>query len=136
VATHADIRHALASTPPAIEALAQTLTAARETGVTLDLSNIRYQFQATLRQFAQQLSAANADVALLQRITTYIDIISAYDVDVWVMQNHYNVVWQRTYPAMRTHAQAGDRRAQMWCDAFVALGTHLNMAVVDGSTPA
>jgi len=136
VAVHADIRHALAATPPAIDTLAHTLTAAREAGVVLDVNDIRYQFQTTLRQCAQQLSAANADTALLQRIITFIDSIAPYDVDIWVMQNHYNVVWQRTYPAMCASAQAGDRRAQLWCDAFVALGTHLNMAVVDGNTAA
>jgi alpha-amylase/alpha-mannosidase (GH57 family) len=133
VTMHADISQALATTPPDINALTQTLNAAIAAGVTLDVNSMRHQFQHTLLQFANQLSATGVDVDQLERITAFIDIISPYDVDLWVMQNHYNVVWQRTYPAIYAKAGEGDPSAQLWCDAFVVLGTHLNMAVVDGS---
>ncbi len=136
VAMYADVLHALAATPPAIETLAHTLKAAKAAGVTLDASNLRYQFQHALKQLAHQLSPASTDAGLLQRIIAFVDIVTPYDVDIWVLQNHYNEVWQRTYPAMHVNAQAGDRHAQAWCNAWVALGTRLNMAVVDDNTAA
>jgi hypothetical protein len=50
---------------------------------------------------------------------------------MWMVQNNYNVLWQRDYPTQQQNADAGDVVAMDWVADFRNLGEHLNMAIVN-----
>jgi hypothetical protein len=47
-----------------------------------------------------------------------------------MVQNNYNVVWQRDYRAMVASAERGHPVSATWVESFRELGIRLNMAIM------
>lgn len=85
-----------------------------------------------LQRMAAQLVASSANTACIVQLRAFIDVMQECDIELWVAQNAYNVVWQRDYDAISTQAHRGDTGAQTWVDEFRLLGMQLNMAMERG----
>ena len=109
MAIHADIRQALQQNP-------------------VDTAQLRV--TQTLHQMAVQLVATPCHPELLRTMSGLVEIIQGIDVDLWMVQNNYNVVWQRDYALMCTSATQGNHDAILWVAEFRQLGSQLNMAIV------
>jgi alpha-amylase/alpha-mannosidase (GH57 family) len=129
MALQVDMRQALATNPPALESLTTLIATAEATGVTLNMVDFRFQIAQALQRMAEQWPPQVHDVQYIERLDQLATIASRYGVDLWVLQNTYNVVWQRDFPTYVEAAHGGDRRAHTWLQAFETLGAQLNMAV-------
>ncbi len=130
MAIHADIRQALQQNPVDTAQLRVVLQAATQSGVVLDKAVLAYEYTQTLHQMAVQLVATPCHPELLRTMSGLVEIIQGIDVDLWMVQNNYNVVWQRDYALMCTSATQGNHDAILWVAQFRQLGSQLNMAIV------
>jgi hypothetical protein len=130
MAVHADIRAALLQTPVDTAQLRQVLHAATQSGVVLDKALLVYEYTQTLHQLAAQLVETPCQRALVHTMIEVVDIAQGIDVDMWMVQNNYNVVWQRDYDLMCRSAMQGNAESTTWVTEFRQLGSQLNMAIV------
>jgi hypothetical protein len=91
---------------------------------------VRLQMAQALERVGRQIVATPFKHELLRTVVRLVDVAKAYDVDMWMVQNHYNVVWQRDYPLQKSAADRGDTAAMDWTADFRNLGEHLNMAII------
>ena len=130
-ALHADVRSALANDPPDSTRVQALLDDAQLTGVVLDRAAIALQMSDALARMATRVVATPFERGVLGTLLRLVDVAEAYDVDMWMVQNNYNVLWQRDYPTQLRNADAGDVVAMDWVADFRNLGEHLNMAIVN-----
>ncbi|RLT30056.1 MAG: DUF3536 domain-containing protein [Chloroflexi bacterium] len=130
-ALHADVRSALANDPPESTRVQALLDDAQLTGVVLDRAAIALQMSDALARVATRVVATPFERGVLGTLLRLVDVAEAYDVDMWMVQNNYNVLWQRDYPTQQRNADAGDVIAMDWVADFRNLGEHLNMAIVN-----
>jgi hypothetical protein len=107
------------------------LDEARLTGVVLDRAAIALQMSDALTRMVTRVVATPFERGILGTLLRLVDVAEAYDVDMWMVQNNYNVLWQRDYPTQQQNADAGDVVAMDWVADFRNLGEHLNMAIVN-----
>ena len=129
-ALHADVRTALAISLPDSTRVQALIEDAALTGVQLDSAMVRLQMSQALERVGRQIVATPFEKGLLRTMVRLVDVAEAYDVDMWMVQNHYNVVWQRDYPLQKSAADGGDTAAIDWTADFRNLGEHLNMAII------
>jgi alpha-amylase/alpha-mannosidase (GH57 family) len=130
MAVHADIRAALRQTPVDTAQLQSVLQVATQSGVVLDKALLAYEYTQTLHHLAAQLVETPCHADLLQTMIDVADIAQGIDVDMWMVQNNYNVVWQRDYALMCKSAAQGNSESTTWVAEFRRLGSQLNMAIV------
>jgi hypothetical protein len=130
-ALHADVRTALSNDPPDSTRVQTLLDEARLTGVVLDRAAIALQMSDALTRMVTRVVATPFERGILGTLLRLVDVAEAYDVDMWMVQNNYNVLWQRDYPTQQQNADAGDVVAMDWVADFRNLGEHLNMAIVN-----
>jgi hypothetical protein len=130
MAVHADIRTALLQRPIDTAQLRQVLHSATQSGVVLDKALLAYEYTQTLHHLAAQLVETPCHADLLQTMIDVVDIAQGIDVDMWMVQNNYNVVWQRDYDLMCRAATQGNVESTTWVAEFRRLGSQLNMAIV------
>jgi hypothetical protein len=130
MAVHADIRTALLQLPIDTAQLRQVLHAATQSGVVLDKALLAYEYTQTLHHLAVRLVETPCHADLLQTMIDVVDIAQGIDVDMWMVQNNYNVVWQRDYDLMCRAARQGNLESTTWVAEFRRLGSQLNMAIV------
>lgn len=129
-AVHADIRAVLSASALDVAALQQLVDTARQTGIVLDTEALGYAATQSIQRMADHMDTTRPSIAALTQLRHAIAALQVFDVEVWMVQNTYNVVWQRDYAPMSHAAVRGDTHAQAWVDEFRQLGTQLNMAVV------
>ena len=129
-ALHADVRTALSSSLPDSTRIKSLIEDAAMSGVHLDEQMVRLQMSHALERVGRQLVDQPHEIGLLRTVLRLVDVANAYDVDMWMVQNYYNVVWQRDYPLQKIKADQGDAVALDWTADFRNLGEHLNMAIV------
>jgi hypothetical protein len=130
MAVHADIRTALLQLPIDTAQLRQVLHAATQSRVVLDKALLAYEYTQTLHYLAARLVETPCHADLLQTMIDVVDIAQGIDVDMWMVQNNYNVVWQRDYDLMCRAATQGNSESTTWVAEFRRLGSQLNMAIV------
>jgi hypothetical protein len=91
---------------------------------------VRLQMSQALERVSRHMVETPHEPGLVRTLLRLVDVAEAYDVDMWMVQNHYNVVWQRDYPLQKTKADQGDAAALDWTADFRNLGEHLNMAIL------
>ena len=131
LAVQADIRVLLSEPVPNTAELRRLVDTAQQAGVELDTATVGYLATQALYRMAAQLLATPASVNAMTQLRDFIDEMRTFDVELWMAQNTYNVVWQRDYRAMCAAANSGDVTARTWVDEFRRLGIQLNMAIVD-----
>lgn len=128
-ALHADVRSALNAEAPDSLRVKGLIDEAIQNGVAYDSAAVKLQLAHALERIGAQFVAAPFAAGNLRALLRIVDVAKAYDVDLWMVQNTYNVVWQRDYPVMRAKADHGDPAALDWTADFRNLGAHLNMAI-------
>jgi hypothetical protein len=130
MAVHADIRAALRQTPVDTAQLQLVLQVATQSGVVLDKSVLAYEYTQTLHQLAAQLVITPCHPELIRTMIDLVEVAQGIDVDMWMVQNNYNAVWQRDYDLMCRSATKGNAESTTWVAEFRRLGSQLNMAIV------
>lgn len=130
MAVHADIRAALRRTPVDNAQIRQVLQAAANSGVILDKVVLAYEYTHTLHQLTAQLIQTPCHPVLIRTLIELVEVAQGIDVDMWMVQNNYNIVWQRDYALMCQAAVHGNSQAAIWVAEFRCLGKQLNMAIV------
>lgn len=131
LAVQADVRIVLTSNAPNADELRRLVQTAQQSGVVLDKETLGFVATQSLHRLATQMAqTVPPSVAMITRIRTIIDVMQVFDVELWMVQNTYNVVWQRDYDAMCAAAARGDVAAHTWVEEFRHLGNELNMAIV------
>lgn len=128
-ALHADVRSALTAEAPDSLRVKGLIDDAVQNGVAYDRATVKLQLTQALARVGQQFMATPLTKGQVRTLLRMVDVAKAYDVDLWMVQNNYNVVWQRDYPQMRAKADQGDPEALDWTADFRNLGAHLNMAI-------
>ena len=129
-ALHADVRTVLANNLPDSAQLQVLLDDAKQTGVVLDRAIVALQMSDALSRLTTHVVNTPFEPGVLRTLLRLVDVAQAYDVDMWMVQNNYNVVWQRDYAPQQVKADHGDLAATDWVADFRNLGEHLNMAIV------
>ncbi len=131
LAVQADIRELLLVPVPDTNELRRLVETAQQAGVELDTATVGFLATQALHRMAAQLVATPDSIAAMTQLRDFIDEMRIFDLELWMAQNTYNVVWQRDYRAMCAVANSGDVVARTWVDEFRRLGIQLNMAIVD-----
>lgn len=133
LAVQADLRALLVAPQLDIGALRGLIEAAHQAGVALDTTAVADTATHALQRMAAQLLTTPASPAVIAQLREFIDVMRAVDVELWMAQNTYNVVWQRDYTDMCQRAHQGDANARAWVDEFRHLGIQLNMGIVSAA---
>ncbi|MBM4412824.1 MAG: DUF3536 domain-containing protein, partial [Chloroflexi bacterium] len=130
MALQADIRAALTAAVPATATVIEVVQSAQQSGVVLDKTVIAYEVSRALQRVSARLVESPCHIDFITIALDLVQIATPYDVDLWMVQNNYNVVWQRDYHAMVASAERGHPVSATWVTAFRELGVRLNMAIV------
>ncbi len=130
MALHNDIRIALAQPTPAASEVLALMHNAEQSGVVLDATVIGYYVSQAIQRLSSRLIESPCQCDFVNVALELVRIAAPYDVDLWMVQNNYNVVWQRDYRAMVASAERGHPVSAAWVESFRELGIRLNMAIM------
>ncbi|MFN5060644.1 MAG: DUF3536 domain-containing protein [Chloroflexota bacterium] len=130
MALHNDIRNALAKPIPAASEVLALMQNADQSGVVLDAAVVGYHVSQAIQRLSAHLIEAPCHCEFVNVALDLVRIAAPYDVDLWMVQNNYNVVWQRDYRAMVASAERGHPVSATWVESFRELGIRLNMAIM------
>ena len=130
MALHNDIRIALAQPIPAAADVLALMQSANQSGVVLDRSVVGYYVSQAIQRLSSHLVESPCQCEFVNVALDLVRIAAPYDVDLWMVQNNYNVVWQRDYRAMVASAERGHPVSAAWVESFRELGVRLNMAIM------
>lgn len=126
---NAQLRRWLAEETGEVDRLRELAAEIKKWSVSLDEPTLSFAATRRIEGWMQAWAQHPDDVALLEQITTSLDIFDALslDLDLWKAQNIYFAVGKAVYEERRQRAERGDEGAKRWIDAFVRLGDVLGV---------
>jgi alpha-amylase/alpha-mannosidase (GH57 family) len=99
--------------------------------IMLDAEGLGFAFQNTLESMAAALRDDPDDLGKLQRLEEVARLATSapFEVNLWNLQNAFYDLRRDHSGTVRARADAGDRRARAWLDAFHSLADIVRVAV-------
>jgi alpha-amylase/alpha-mannosidase (GH57 family) len=104
---------------------------ARKREIMLDADGLGFAFKRTLETMASSLLRDPDDLSKLQRLeeVARLAMSAPFEVNLWNLQNAFYDLRRDHSGTVRARADAGDRRARAWLDAFHSLAEIVRVSV-------
>lgn len=131
-AINSHLRRALEEEDLDLERIRILLEEARVVQIALDAETLGYTLQHNIEQTMEQFFGNPADMTLLQRLESVVNLARSlpFEVNLWQTQNVYYGMLQTFYPHFLKKAEQGNQSARLWVDHFRNLGDKLLVHVV------
>jgi alpha-amylase/alpha-mannosidase (GH57 family) len=126
-----DLHRAVNGDTVDVEAVHGLIDTAGKWQITVDSEGISYDLKITLEKMMAKLAAAPGEVDSLKQLAEAVMLARGlpFPVDLWKVQNLYWDMSKVSYALFRHKAGQGNTLAQVWIEAFAALGKDLSMRV-------
>ncbi|MDD5010148.1 MAG: DUF3536 domain-containing protein, partial [Syntrophorhabdaceae bacterium] len=118
-----------------LERIGTTIEEIKKWKVSLDLTDAEFIVRHRLEGFMMELFNDPANLPLLSRIQSIIELLRSIpvDIDYWTIQNIYYKIAKGSFEEFSARAANGDKEAEVWIEHFRQLGELIYFNVVAGS---